>query len=249
MKKLRILGLACAGLLVAACSGDDEPGDIPGADLNATAFTADSHINSASLPQPALDYIVATYPEALILKAEVEDNGNYEVLLNNDKELIFDAQGNFLGIDDDGDDKFGDEEIPVASLPQSILSFIATNYPTASIEKAEQENNGNYELKLSNDVEIIFDAEGNFLGQAKDEFGNDDSDDEDIEIADLPDMIQSYIAEHYPGLSIVEAEHESNGTYEVTLSDGTEIKFDDNGKYLGEDDKNGEDDNSEEEDD
>lgn len=249
MKNLKIWSLACAGMFALGCSSDDDNGEIPGGDLNKTAFTADMHVNSASLPQPVLDYIVATYPGALILKAEVEDNGNYEVLMNNDKELIFDAEGNFLGVDDDGDDKFGDEEYPPANLPQNILSFIATNYPSASIEEAEKENNGNFEIKLSNDVEIIFDAEGNFLGQATDELGDDDKDDEDIEVSDVPQIIMTYINENYPGLSIVEAEYESNGNYEITLSDGTELKFADNGKFLGADDKNGDDDHEEEEED
>ena len=250
MKNYKILSFALAGLLTAACSNnDDDGGEIPGGDLNATAYMADRHVNSASLPQAVLDYIVATYPNALILKAEVEDNGNFEVLMNNDKELIFDSEGNFVGVDDDGDDKFGDEEYPVANLPQNILSFVSTNFPSASIIKAEKENNGNFELKLSDGVEIIFDADGEFLGKAKDELGNDDLDDEDIEISELPDIIKSYIAEHYPGLSIIEAEHESNGTYEVSLSDGTEIKFEDNGKFLGADDKNGDNEGENEEED
>lgn len=245
MKYLRSVSFALAGLLTVACSSDDDGGEVPGGDLNATAFTADSHINSAALPQPALDYIVATYPGALILKAEVEDNGNYEVLMNNDKELIFDSEGNFLGIDDDGDDKFGDEEYPAANLPQNILTFISLNYPSASIVKAEKENNGHFEIELSNDVELIFDADGEFRGQAKDEQGDDDKDDEDIEVADLPEIIQTFITENYPGRSIVEAEREDNGSYEVTLSDGTELKFQEDGKFIGADDKNGEDEDGE----
>lgn len=250
MKHLKIFGLACAGLLVVACSSDDDNGEIPGGDLNATAFTADTHVNSAALPQSILNYITSTYPNALILKAEVEDNGNFEILLNNDRELIFDPQGSFLGIDDDGEDKFGDEEYPIANLPANILAFIGNNYPSAAIEEAEKENNGNFEIKLSNDIEIIFDASGEFLGQAKDELGDDDEDDEDIEVSELPDIIQSYIAENYPGRSIIEAELESNGSYEVSLSDGTELKFEANGKFLGADDKNGEeeDENENEED-
>ncbi|MGB7843803.1 MAG: PepSY-like domain-containing protein, partial [Salinimicrobium sp.] len=135
-----------------------------------------------------------------------------------------------------GDDNFGDEDYSVSNLPQNILSFIEINYPGVSIEKAEKESNGNFEIKLSNDVEIIFDADGEFLGQAKDE-----QDDDDILISELPGVIQNYIGENYPDLSIVEAEQKSNGSYEVTLSNGIELKFDADGNFISADDQNGED--------
>ena len=232
-----------------ACSNDDSGGDMAEVDLNATAFTADHHINSASLPQPVLDYVVENYPGALILKAEVEENNQFEVHLDNGKELVFDSQGNFLGVDDDGDDNFGDEDYSVSSLPQNILSFIENNYPGVSIEKAEKESNGNFEIELNNDLKLIFDAEGEFLGQAKDEFDDDDdSEDEDVQISELPAAITDYIAGNYPELSIVEAEKKDNGSYEISLSDGTELKFDANGNFLEADDQNGEEEDEQEED-
>lgn len=247
MKYLKLLTLTCAGFFFTACSNDDDEA-VATPDLNATAFTADHHINSASLPQPVLDYIVTKYPGALILKAEVEDNNNFELLLDNGLELVFDAQGNFLGVDDDGDDKFGDEEYEVANLPQNLLNFIQTNFPGVSIEEAEKESNGNFEVELSNDMELIFNAEGEFLGQAKDDSEDDDSEDEDIPVSQLPENIVNYIAENFPDLSIVEAEKEDDGQYEISLSDGTELKFDAEGNFLEADDKNGEDEDEHEED-
>ncbi|MFD2519204.1 PepSY-like domain-containing protein [Salinimicrobium flavum] len=250
MKNLKIYGLALVAVFsFYSCSDDDDNIDTtPDVDLNVTAPRADTYVNTTALPQPILDYIVAHYPGQTIVEAEIEDNNNYEVKLSNDVELVFDSEGTFRGVDDDGDDDFGDEDIAVANLPQKIRDFIALHYPTATIEEAERENNGNYEIELSNDVEIIFDSNGDFLGQAVDSSPNDDKDDDDIAIEDLPEVITNYINEHYHNVSIIEAEMEDNG-YEIGLSNGMELKFDSDGKFLSAEDHNGDDDEDDDDDD
>ena len=90
-------------------------------------------------------------------------------------------------------------------------------------------------------MELIFDADGNFLGRAEDD-DNDDSDDEDIAVDDLPQAVRDYIAANYPENTIIEAEREDDGTYEVTLNNGLEILFDAEGNFLEADDHNGDDD-------
>lgn len=241
MKKLKFLGLAIAATLTfSSCSNDD--GDMEtNVDLNLTAQLSDDHINTAALPQAILNYISTNYPNNTIKEAEVEDNNNYEVELNNGTELIFDQQGNFLGIDDDDADDFGDEDIAPGDIPADILNFITTYFPGATIEEAERENNGNYEIELSNDVEVIFDSEGNFLGRADDD-DNDDKDDDDIAISELPQVIRDYIASNYPDNTIIEAEKEDDNTFEVTLNNGVELEFDSDGTFLNAEDHNGDDD-------
>lgn len=242
MKKLKFLSLAFAATLTfSSCSSDDDGDMGPDVDLNLTAQLSDDYINTAALPQAILIYISTNYPDNTIKEAEVEDNNNYEVELNNGTELIFDQQGNFLGIDDDGDDDFGDEDIAPGDLPANILDFIATYFPGTTIEEAERENNGNYEIELSNDVEIIFDADGTFLGRADDD-DNDDKDDEDIEVSELPQVILDYIETNYPDNAIIEAEREDDNGFEVTLNNGVELEFDADGTFLDAEDHNGDDD-------
>lgn len=239
MKISKILpGVFLLSLLFQSCSESEntvEP------DLNAVAFSADAHVRTSTLPQSILDYISGNYPDLTIHKAEVEDNGNYEVTLSDDTELIFNAQGSFLGVDDDNEDDFGDEHIQPSDLPQNILDFITANYPDSSIEEAELENNGNYEVKLENGVELIFDGDGNFLGRARDENEDDQGEDhEDINPSDLPQLILDYITENYPDNSIIEAEMDEEG-YEITLNNGVELKFDQQGNFISSEDGNGDD--------
>ena len=243
MKKFKFLGLAFAATLTfSSCSSDDDSVDMgTEVDLNLTAQLSDDYINTAALPQAILNYVSTNYPNNTITEAEIEDNNNYEVALNDGTELIFDQQGNFLGIDDDDDDDFGDEDIAPGDLPADILEFIATHFPGVTIEEAERENNGNYEIELSDDVKLIFDADGNFLGRADDN-DNDDKDDDDIAISELPQVIRDYIATNYPNNTIIEAEREDDNTFEVTLNNGVELEFDSDGTLLSSEDHNGDDD-------
>ncbi|WP_252112680.1 PepSY-like domain-containing protein [Gramella jeungdoensis] len=246
MKAYRILpGVLFIFLLLQACSENE---DSVKPDLNGMAFSADAHVRTSTLPQNILDYITDNYPGLTIIEAEIEDNQNYEIELSDGTELIFNSQGEFLGVDND-ENEFGDEDIAPSELPQNILDFISDNYPGVDIEEAELENNGNYEVELENDVELIFDGDGNFLGQAQDENDDDQGEDEeDIDPAELPQTILDYIAENYPDNTIIEAEREDEG-YEVTLNNGVELKFDQEGNFLSQEDGNGDDDDEDEEDD
>lgn len=250
MKKLKLSSLAFIAMLALnSCSSDDDTGDTgTDVDLSLIAARSDAYVNTAALPQAIMNYITTNYPGNTIHKAEIEDNDNYEVELNNGVELIFDQQGNFLGIDDDNDDNFGDENISPGALPEKIRNFITTYFSEASIEEAERENNGNYEIDLSNDIELIFDAEGNFLGRADDD-DNDDKDDDDIAVSDLPQVVRDYIATNYPNNSIIEAEREDDDSYEVTLNNGIELYFDADGKFLSAEDHNGDDDDDDDDND
>lgn len=249
---MKITKIVLPALIVAtsilSCSKDD-PNATPDGPTNANliAARADNSINVATLPQEVLDYITTNYPDETIATSEIEDNGNYEVELSSGLELVFNSSGTFLGIDDDSGDDYGDMDINPADLPQSILDYILVNYPNETISEAELENNGNYEIELSNDVELIFDSNGVFLGVGADEDDMDDDDDGDndqvIDAASSPQTILDYISTNYPNDTIVQAKIESDGEYEVTLSTGIELHFDANGVFIetgdGDDDGDG----------
>lgn len=72
------------------------------------------------------------------------------------------------GINDSDEDYNGGNgidgsNIDPTSLPQIILDYITQNYPNVTIIESEIESNGNYEVSLSNGVELYFDNDGNFL--------------------------------------------------------------------------------------
>ncbi|MCC7224699.1 MAG: PepSY-like domain-containing protein [Chitinophagales bacterium] len=226
----------------------------------------DINIDPATLPTAILDYLAANYPDMTIEEANMEDGGGYEVEFGGGFNLYFDANGNFLGLDsdedndgdgeeDEDDDNDGDsnDNVDISTLPAAINDYVAANYPGTSIVEADSEDNGGFEIELSNGIEMYFDANGNFLGFSDGDSGGG-GDDDNVDISTLPAAINDYVAANYPGTSIVEANSEDNGGFEIELSNGIEMYFDANGNFLGfsdgdsggggDDDNDGDDDNS-----
>ena len=60
-----------------------------------------------------------------------------------------------------------ENDIDVSELPQSVVTYVTQNYPSASIEEAEkQEDDGQiyYEVELNTGEELLFDATGMYVG-------------------------------------------------------------------------------------
>jgi hypothetical protein len=252
IKKMTFALLALVALSSCTKEGDGTNNELaPG-----TALKADAMVKVGDLPQPILDYVAENYPDLTIVKSEVEDNGHFEVKLSDRTELIFDADGVFLGVDDDnGDhDNYGDEYLDIATLLPAILEYIDTNYPDAIIKEASMENNGQIEVTLRDKTVLIFDANGEFLGVGVDEndqdgdgeyeWGDGDhhDDGENIDPAELPEPALAYLEETYPDLTIIHAELEHEGKFEVTLSNGMEVYFDADGNFISAEEKEDSDD-------
>ncbi|QTN37713.1 PepSY-like domain-containing protein [Cryomorphaceae bacterium] len=187
-------------------------------DLNGMFLYAeqDDDIDPANLPATILTYITQNYPNDSIVEAELDDD-IYEVYLSSGIELYFDINGVFLGMDDDDDD----DDIDPANLPAAIITYINQNYPNDSIVEAELDDDI-YEVYLSNGLELYFDINGNFIGT---------DDDDDIDPANLPAAIITYINQNYPNATIEEAEFEDN-IYEIELDNDWTLYFDANGVFL-----------------
>ena len=208
-------------------------------------------IDPATLPSAVQTYISTNYPNQGIYEAERYDDCEvYEVELANGIELYFDLQGNFLGTDDtfdcDEDTLNSDDDyVDPDSLPASVLSYIATNFPNDSIYEVERDEECEtevFEVELNSGIELYFDLQGNFLGTDETfDCDDDDSyndDDDYVDPDSLPASALSYIATNFPNDSIYEVERDNEcdtEVYEVELSSGIELYFDLQGNFLGTD--------------
>ena len=69
----------------------------------------------------------------------------------------------------------------VTDYPSAIDEYVANNYPGDTIKEVEINENGEYEVELSdeNDTELLFDSEGNFIELIVDDSPNDGNSGED----------------------------------------------------------------------
>ena len=182
-----------------------------------------SYVPVSSLPLEAANYINANFPGVAIEEVEQYDNGSYGVELNDDSELYFDQAGMLLLVE-------LDNHLTPSQLPAPILGYLAENHPGATILEAELEDNGNYEVELSDGYELFFDSDGNI---AFENDGYDDDDDSDeLPIAQTPATIGTYIVVNYPDELIIRVRIKFNGNYEVRLSNGIKLFFNNAGNFL-----------------
>lgn len=182
--------------------------------------TDDDNISIASLPAAITNYVAANYPDAVIIEAEIEDDGLYEVELNNGLELYFDASGNFLFEDNDDDG--------TCTLSVDINDYIAINYPANTIVDCEVFATGYIEVELDNDWKVYFDPSEVFLFE-------DADNDMDIPVSSLPAAITAYLSANYAGIAIDQADVYPSGFYEVKLVTDVDVIFDPAGNFLFED--------------
>ena len=115
-------------------------------------------VHNDDLPANASGFITTHYSGKEILQVVKElDNLKtyYHVYLNNGTKLDFSRQGNIKKVE-------GTEEIPDTVIPLLVLNYVDTNYPAAFIRGWDLDDT-NQEIKLSTDVELEFDKNGNFL--------------------------------------------------------------------------------------
>ena len=127
--------------------------------VGALAAVADNDklINKSQLPIAAQQFIDANFAGVDLMYAKEECNilfNSYEVRLANGVKLEFSNKGNWEEVD------CQQNEVPAAIVPQPIKEYVDKNYPAEKILKIEK-NRNDYEIKLSNRLELKFDKDFN----------------------------------------------------------------------------------------
>ena len=149
MKKIFLTGFIALSLLVTttSCDSDDDNNE--------------SAINVTDLPKAADTFVTTYFPSTtyvLITKQNVTDlDGSlYDVKLSNNFEIDFDINGNWIDIDGNH------QAVPVELVPEKIQTYVTTNYPNQFVTSIDKEKT-TVEVELSNDLDSVFDLQGNFL--------------------------------------------------------------------------------------
>lgn len=129
--------------------------------LNATMLAADTCSNDESiLPQQAKTLISDNFQSKISVIEVEKKKGNineYEVVLSDGTEIIFDKNGNMESIETPRA-----ESVPSVFIPQKISDYIAKNYSSARVVGIDKESYG-YEVDLSNGIGLQFNVQGDFI--------------------------------------------------------------------------------------
>ena len=178
-----------------------------------------THVPSSIVPEPITTYVNDNFPNNFIEEIEKKINGNWEIELNNDHEIKFDA--NFNVISGGGNGGGGNGGGNNSNYPE-INTFVDTYFPQTSILKVERDGN-KYEVELTDNTDIDFNLsfewtkidcdESNVYGSVPTEL--------------VPAQITDYVTANFPNNHIDQIEKKYYG-WDVELNNDHEIKFDSN---------------------
>lgn len=120
----------------------------------------DKIITREELPEKSQMFLVEHFAEANMLYAKAErDMGvitSYDVLLEGNVKVEFNRSGEWTSVDCEHG------RVPDSVLPQGVLDYVKQKFAKAHVVEVERDMMG-YDVKLSNDLDLEFDKEGNFL--------------------------------------------------------------------------------------
>lgn len=114
----------------------------------------------SDLPADARSFIRTKFPNLKISYTVKERDFlevNYKVIFVDGNKLEFDRNGEWEEID------FLFSAVPDLAIPAPILDFVSQQHPGESVVEIDRDS-WDYEVKLSNDMELVFDNEMNFIG-------------------------------------------------------------------------------------
>ena len=110
-------------------------------------------------PGQIISYINAHFPKSEIISVKKDKEvlkTEYKVKLNTMVELEFDGNFSIKKIE-------SKSALPQSVVPEKIVAYIHKNYPNNKILEWKKEKKGQ-KIELDNDIDVVFDLNGNFLG-------------------------------------------------------------------------------------
>ncbi|MBO5086174.1 MAG: PepSY-like domain-containing protein [Paludibacteraceae bacterium] len=118
----------------------------------------DRMMEVGDLPTRSTEFISTYFPECEIVAIDKDRDINgvtYDVVLNCGVKLEFKSSGEWREVDCEPD------AVPVLIIPEKILQFVNNKYPDSYVVSIERKLT-RYLVDLNNDLELVFDDEGNF---------------------------------------------------------------------------------------
>lgn len=142
MKKIILSALAIAAVAITPAMADDVA------------------ISVEKLPNAAQKFLKSYYATNRVVAAMHDrdfDDNDYTAILDDGTKIEFDSSGKWESV------KSRTGKIPAGIVPVKIQGYITERFSAYGIEKIERKRYG-YEVELTNDLDLKFDASGKFIG-------------------------------------------------------------------------------------
>ncbi len=119
----------------------------------------DKPITVDQLPATAKQFIKKYFPNTKVSYAKMDTeifDKSYEVVFTDGNKVEFDSKGKWKDVDC----KF--TQVPEGIVPKQIKNHVAVNYNNMTIVEIDRDNR-DYEVKLSNGLELKFDLKFNLI--------------------------------------------------------------------------------------
>ncbi len=128
--------------------------------LSAFSLTDDKPISFAQLPKAAQQFVKTHFPSQQVSLVTLDNDligKSYEVLLADGTRIEFNKRGIWKDVE------LKQGTVPTKIVPSKIMNYVKTNFPGTTIKQIEKRDRGGYQVDLSNDIELKFDAQLNFI--------------------------------------------------------------------------------------
>ncbi|MEG1664474.1 MAG: PepSY-like domain-containing protein [Mucinivorans sp.] len=113
------------------------------------------------LPELSQNFIKTYFSQTKPLRATFDNeilDKEYKVVFVNGSSVEFDGKGLWKEVD------CQPNALPKGMVPAKIATYVVTTYPELKMVKIERESSGGYQVKLSNQIELEFNAAQLFVG-------------------------------------------------------------------------------------
>ena len=122
-----------------------------------SAFVScDRVVSPEKLPAQAKQFIAAHFHGVDVLSVR-KDGFQYDAVLFDGTELEFTRGGQWINVD------CGLNQLPEGILPAPTAQYLAARFPMNFATHVKYEHK-RYEVELNNDLDLVFDKNGNFMG-------------------------------------------------------------------------------------
>ena len=211
MKKLALFAAFIAlSISVSSCTKETPTGDNNSNNNQWEVEGNGTTVNTTEIDSAIVLFVNTHFPETSILSCNQTEH-YYRVILGDNTKVYFNQA--FEWVEVNCEHSYIYDAVPETLVPEQIAAYLTANYPNQHIDEIERENNG-WEIELSNDVELKFDAYFNVINNGGNGGGNN------TEYPDINTFVNTYFSQ--TKILSIKAEDDE---YEVKLADGTEISF------------------------